>query len=594
MLGRNKVRLLAHVAKWRLTWARYDLDYLPAGFGPKFVSARRAAALIDDGATVVCCGIAAHHRPSILYWALRDRYRETAHPRGLTWCGVGALGGRGRVPGTLEELGIPGLVTTAILGHLETVKSFLALAEAGRLQLHTLPQGQFAFLIEDQAEGRDSHVSDVAVGSFLDPRVGAGSRVTEGTDNPLIEAVGDKLRYRLPRLDVAIFNAPYADREGNIYVNGAACLTEIRDSARAVHANGGTVIACVADTIEPGRKRVYVPSELVDAIVVNPRNEQTGSIPQRRHWPGFTVEGDPDPAQVVNDIRFVNRVLRITPRRSAADEALARLTASIIAEQLHSGGLLNMGVGLPEEASRLLGEARLSKDILQTTEAGALGGTPASGIFFGAAVNPLALESSAAMFHRYEHGLDLACLGILQVDSAGNVNVSRRGAHITDCVGPGGLPDITHHARVLVFVGAFAFQERLHVRAGRVQIERLGEPKFVDAVREITFSGPHALLRGQQVWYVTHRGVFRLTEAGLELTLVMPGIDVEKDIVLASGARIVLPAGGASAVPVVSERIVTGQGYQAFLNQEVSPGWGPKPLPLQQPPRQDGQLPETN
>lgn len=570
MLGWNEARLLAHLAKWRLTWERYDLDHLPRGLGPKFVTARRAAEVIDDGVTVLCCGMAAHHRPSILYWAIRDRYRATGHPRDLTWCGVGALGGRGRVPGTLEELGIPGLVTTAILGHLETVKSFLELAAAGDMQLHTLPQGQFAFLIEDQAGGVGSRESKVGVGSFLDPRVGAGSRVTGGAINQLIEAAGDRLRYRLPPLDVAIFNAPYADADGNIYVSGAACLTEIYDSSRAVHANAGAVIACVADVIERDPKRIYVPSEWVDAIVVNPRNEQTASIPQRHYWPGFTVEGDTDAGKVIADIRFINRVLRITPRRTAADDALARLAASIIVAELRPGALINLGVGLPEEAGRLLGDTGLNNEIVQTTETGVSGGTPASGIFFGAAVNPQQQESSATMFHRYEQGLDLACLGILQVDSNGNVNVSRRGERPTDCVGPGGLPDITHHARTLVFVGSFAVHERLHFTDGRIHIDTKGEPKFVDAVREITFSGPHARRRGQRVWYVTHRGVFRLTEKGIELVQVMPGIDIEKDILTPAGSRIVLPAGGPKAVPLVAEQILTGRNFASFLKPRSS------------------------
>ncbi len=544
MIGIDELRLLAQVARWRLTWDKYDSDHLPEGLGLKFVTARRAAELIGDGSVVLSCGMAAHHRASILYWAIRDRYRMSGHPRNLTWCGVGALGGRGRVPGTLEELGIPGLVTTAILGHLETVKSFLALAAAHELELHTLPQGQLAFLIEGQGDGRLCRESPVGVGSFLDPRVGPGSPVTENARMQLVEAAGDRLRYRLPRLDVALFNAPHADAQGNIYVNGAACLTEIHDSARAVHANGGTVIACVADVIEPLAGQAYVPAEWVDAVVVNPRNEQTGSIPQRRYWPGFTVEGDPDPERVMRNVRLLNRVLKITPRRSAADEALARLTASVIAESLHPGGLINLGVGLPEEAGRLLNEAGLDTNAVKTTEAGAVGGTPAGGIFFGAAVNPLRLESSAEMFHRYEDRLDVACLGILQVDSAGNVNVSRRGNGVLDCVGPGGLPDITHHARTLVFVGSFAHRERLELDGGLLRVVEQGEAKFVETVREITFNGARAIRRGQTVSYVTHRGIFRLTEAGLELTHVTAGVDLEEDVLRPAGARIMLPRDG--------------------------------------------------
>ena len=46
----------------------------------------------------------------------------------------------------------------------------------------------------------------------------------------------------------------------------------------------------------------------------------------------------------------------------------------------------------------------------------------------------------------------------------------------------------------------------------------------------MTFSGPHAAARGQDVLYVTERCVFRLDPTGLALTEVAPGIDVERDV----------------------------------------------------------------
>jgi len=55
--------------------------------------------------------------------------------------------------------------------------------------------------------------------------------------------------------------------------------------------------------------------------------------------------------------------------------------------------------------------------------------------------------------------------------------------------------------------------------------------KFVDRVGQITFSGRYAAERRQDVLYVTERCVFRLSESGLELTEVAPGIDIERDIV---------------------------------------------------------------
>jgi len=69
------------------------------------------------------------------------------------------------------------------------------------------------------------------------------------------------------------------------------------------------------------------------------------------------------------------------------------------------------------------------------------------------------------------------------------------------------------------------------VENGRVRIVREGRvPKFVARAGQVTFSGPVAARRGQDVLYVTERCVFQLTPRGLLLAEVAPGIDVEGDI----------------------------------------------------------------
>jgi len=553
----DRAHVVWQLLNWRVNWARRDLSYRPAALADgRFLSARDAVAGIADGATVLSCGLAANARCSIFYWAVRERFETTAAPRGLTWISVGAQGGRGRVPGTVEELALPGLLARYISGHVETAKALLALAEAGQLELHLLPQGEMTHCIEAQGEGRERVLSRTGIGTFLDPRTGRGSPVRGGEN--LVRAAGDLLEYRLPLIDVALVNAPYADREGNVYFRNAATLTESLEAARAARHNGGRVLVAVSGLIEPSPQEVALKAGDIDAIVVNPRNEQTGGIPQRRYWPMFTAGTRGDTVAGVQKLRFANDLLGYTPARGLAEQAVARLGARLFTRIVPRNATVNLGVGYGEELVRVLCEQGLHGDVNFTTETGVYGGVPAPGIYFGAAVHPRRLESSAWMFHHYRKCLDATILGFLEVDSAGNVNGAERGERLTDLVGPGGMPSIVAAARTIIFIGGWMAGARWRVRDGRFALERSGRPKFVDRVRSVTFNGQVALAEGRQVWFVTHTGLLRLTPAGLELVEAMPGLDVQRDIVHASPARILLPADGVKEVP---GPVVTGRQF---------------------------------
>jgi propionate CoA-transferase len=84
----------------------------------------------------------------------------------------------------------------------------------------------------------------------------------------------------------------------------------------------------------------------------------------------------------------------------------------------------------------------------------------------------------------------------------------------------------------VVFVGTFtAGGLEVEVMDGRLNIIQDGRlSKFVEAVEQMTFSGKRAAQRSQPVVYVTERCVFELTEDGLVLVEVAPGVDIEKDI----------------------------------------------------------------
>jgi propionate CoA-transferase len=556
----TKVRLLVHIARWLLTWRRRNTAYRPAGLEhPRFMSAREAVALIPDGATVIGSGMAASQRASILYWAIQERWRREHHPAGLTWVSVGAHGGRGRVPGTMEELGAVGLITRYIMGHLETQKAFLKLGDEGLVELHAMPQGEMCFLLEAQARGEDSILSGTGLNSFCDPTTGRGSRVSANALESFITREGDRLRYRLPRLDVALFSMSYADEEGNVYATHAALFTEAFESAMAVHRNGGRVIVCVGGLIPKEEAAIFLPAQIIDAIVVNPRNEQTCSVPQDKYWPMFAAGAEVDTAAAVQELKFINDTLRITPVRTEADNALARLAASRVLRELHPGDWVNIGVGLPEEVGRILFEQGLHRDLTFVSETGVIGGLPAPGIFFGASINPREIVSSATLFHRCQERLEVAILGQLQVDSLGNVNASQRGPGCRNYVGPGGFPTMAAAAKTLFIVGTWQVGARFRLKDGQVSVLRSGTPKFVAQVDEVTFNGQEALKAGKRVFYATSVGLFRLTRRGMELCEVMPGLDVQRDVLDATPMRIVLPESG--EVPVVDPAIVTGAGY---------------------------------
>ena len=564
----DRAELLAHILRWRATWSRRDTAYLPPEpLSDKFRSARAAVDMIPDDACVISCGIAASARCAIFFWAVRERFEQSGGPNGLTWISVGGQGGRGRIPGTVEEVGLDGLVTRYIAGHTETAKSMLRLADAQRLELHTLPQGEMTHAIEAQGRGEQQVRSRTAIGSFLDPRVGRGSPVTPNATMQFAQADGDEIIYSLPAIDVALFSAPYADRDGNIYFANAATITENIEAAHAARRNGGIVLVAVSALIDHDAAAIGLPAEYVDAVVINPRNEQIGSIPQRRYWPMFTAGAKVDAYAAALRLRFINQTLGITPRRSPLDRALARLGAKTFTENVPVGATINIGVGMAEEFCHVLCECGEHERITFTTESGPYGGLPGPGIFFGSAINPQRLESSAWMFHHYREHLDAAMLGFLQLDSAGNINLSNRGPRMLDYVGPGGAPSIIESAKTVLFIGKWMAGAEVSIDGDRLRVDKPGKPKVIEQVDEISFNGSVGLTRGKKVFYVTDLAVLELTDEGLTLRAVMPGIDVERDLLANSSARIIVPDD--PAPEVVPAAVVNGKDFNLTWAENV-------------------------
>ncbi len=554
-----------NLIEWRLGWARRDLDYIPTDVRcEKLASAREAVSMITDGAVVASSGFGACGRCSVFFWALQAVHGQDHHPRDLTWITVSAQGGRGQVPGTIEEIAIPELVSCYISGHLETAKAFLKLADQGRMELHTLPQGVFTHLIRGQGEGKKVLDTETGLGTFLDPNLDGGTSVTRPAKRSFVATRGKKLRYSLPPIEFGLLAAPFADHEGNIYFGNSPTVTENREIAAAAYRNGGKVLVLVGAFVPKDEANIDIPAAEVSAIVFNPLYEQIGGIRLKRSWSMFLPENNDSIDQSIGIVKKLNAVMRLTPKRSELDNVMARSATALFARECKPGALVNIGVGMPEETGRLLYESGLYKELTFTTEAGVLGGVPLPGIFFGASACPERIESSAWMFEQYKKSLDTTVLGFLQVDSEGNVNVSRRGANAIDYVGPGGFIDIWESAKTIIFVGSWMVKGELALDKGRLKVRKRGRPKFVRSVDEVTFNGQRALQKGKKIFYVSNVGVFQLTERGVELRQVAQGIDIDNDILGISDAEILLPEDG--NVPELSDEIMTGRRFQL--------GWG--------------------
>ncbi|MCC1492907.1 acyl CoA:acetate/3-ketoacid CoA transferase [Cognatishimia sp. F0-27] len=498
----------------------------------KVVTPAEAVAQIADGAVVTVSSSSGLGCPDKVLEAIGQRFDLEGHPRNLTTLHPIAAGDMYGIKG-IDHLAKDGLLATIIAGSYPSGPSSLPMPEIwkmlteDRVAAYNVPSGILFDMHRDVAARRPGVLTQVGLDTFVDPIREGCAMNARAEERPIVhrhEMHGETWLH-FPNIvpEVAIIRATTADERGNLtYEHEGAYLGGL-EQAIAVRNHGGLVIAQVKRVTASGSLRphdVRVPGHLVDLIVVDPDQRQT-------------TETSYDPA-------ISGEIMRPWDSFSLAEHGVEKVMARRAAMELRRGMTANLGFGISAQVPRILLEAGEPQAVTWAIEQGAAGGMPLTGFAFGCASNADAYVPSPQQFTYFQGGgFDLSFLSFLEVDTDGNVNVSKLGKKPYLTAGCGGFVDITAHGRRIVFSGYFEAGADLALTENSLTVKRPGKfTKMVDRVEHVTFSGRRARETGQDILYVTERCVIRLTDQGLLATEIMPGINAERDIVEASHGRV--------------------------------------------------------
>lgn len=489
----------------------------------KIISSSDAAKLINDHSHVLFSGFGSYGAPDDILDAIAKRYSQEKHPAMIhAYCGV-CTGDNTDRPVGFNRLAELGLIGTLVAAHFKYAKSVWKNIADNKTAAFTIPLGAMVQLFCAKAARQPGILTKIGIHTYIDPRRDGPEANDLGRQrgNQYVEVMNvkgnDYLYYHLPDPDFAIIRGTYADEKGNISIENEAISDTQLAIAMATKNAGGTVVVQVEKVVQSGvlpARSVYVPHTLVDYVVKARSPEfhmQSFASPYRSEVSGqYKLP--------ITDIEH----LPLDTRKVIARRALM---------ELKPDSMVNLGIGIPSGMGSVANEAGIADQMTLSVESGPIGGVPLSGLAFGAAVNPDMIARMEDMLRYYDGGgIDLAVLGIAEVDLEGNVNVSK----LNGCpIGPGGFIDITQRTKTVCFVGNFTNGKRdIRVEDGKLRIYQDGSTiKFVDKVEQITFSGKYALQSGQKVLYITERAVFELTKDGLTLIEIAPGIDLNVDVI---------------------------------------------------------------
>lgn len=461
----------------------------------QIISSQEAAAKINDNAVVIpggfgCCGY-----PDALSDAIAERYLNEQEPQNITL--LFASGGGDKAGKGLDKLALPGLVSRAIGGYWGFCPRLTKMAINGEIEAHNWPMGVVSHLFRNMAEGATGLLSRVGIGTFIDPAIDGG-KLNDNSSGLIeeTEVMGKRyLHYPNIGADFALLRGTRSDRHGNVSMIGEAALHDAFWQAMAVRNSKGKVIVQVTEVIDTlPTHEVNIPAHLVDFIVVDD-NDYRSSY-------GFTISNQ---------------------------SAIAKAKALIIEEALElpipKGAFINFGIGIPALVGKEVAKNRV--DVHTSIESGIINGIPKEGLSFGDAETSQSIVQQSDLFSFYNGGgIDIAYLGFAEFDGLGNVNASYFGGAIT---GVGGFINIAFSAKKIVFCGTFNTNGlEVSEHEGMITINQEGcINKFVEKVQQITVNLKQPEFINKEIYIITERASFQVTNGLISLIKVRNGITVE-------------------------------------------------------------------
>ena len=175
--------------------------------------------------------------------------------------------------------------------------------------------------------------------------------------------------------------------------DGGAELRRLRHRAGRAHRRAGAL----------NPRQVQIPGMLVDCVVVAPARAPHADLrapPTAR----------PSPAS------SACRSTRCAPLPLDERKLIARRCAF----ELPMGGVVNLGIGMPEGVAAVANEEKVLSHVTLTAEPGVIGGVPQAGSISARRSTPTPIIHQNQQFDFYDGGgLDMACLGMAQVDADG-------------------------------------------------------------------------------------------------------------------------------------------------------------------------------